>query len=138
MYLIISRQIIENVAKNLPKNILIWGTSGTGKTLLLTQILGIKISYYKMLGGIKLNIIVTSFQSLDFKSQLLKDFKENYLTQLDNMDEVRFVSLPELCSGLLKIALNKELKCLQIYYSLSIILVESLLFTRPSTYCASK
>ena len=110
MYLIISRQIIENVAKNLPKNILIWGTSGTGKTLLLTQILGIKISYYKMLGGIKLNIIVTSFQSLDFKSQLLKDFKENYLTQLDNMDEVRFVPLPELCSGLLKIALNKELK----------------------------
>ena len=101
MYLIISRQIIENVAKNLPKNILIWGTSGTGKTLLLTQILGIKISYYKMLGGIKLNIIVTSFQSLDFKSQLLKDFKENYLTQLDNMDEVRFLSLPELCSGLI-------------------------------------
>ena len=101
MYLIISRQIIENVAKNLPKNILIWGSSGTGKTLLLTQILGIKISYYKMLGGIKLNIIVTSFQSLDFKSQLLKDFKENYLTQLDNMDEVRFLSLPELCSGLI-------------------------------------
>ena len=63
-----------------------------------------------MLGGIKLNIIVTSFQSLDFKSQLLKNFKENYLTQLDNMDEVRFVSLPELCSGLLNIALNKELK----------------------------
>jgi DNA replication protein DnaC len=110
MYLIISRQIIENVAKNLPKNILIWGTSGTGKTLLLTQILGIKISYYKMLGRIKLNIIVTSFQSLDFKSQLLKYFKENYLTQLDNMDEVRFVSLSELCSGLLKIALNKEPK----------------------------
>ena len=85
----------------MPQNILIWGTSGTGKTLLLTQILGIKISYYKMLGGIKLNIIVTSFQSLDFKSQLLKDFKENYLTQLDNMDEVRFLSLPELCSGLI-------------------------------------
>ena len=99
--LIIFRQIIENVTKNLPQNILIWGTSGTGKTLLLTQILGIKISYYKMLGGIKLNIIVTSFQSLDFKSQLLKDFKENYLTQLDNMDEVRFLSLPELCSGLI-------------------------------------
>ena len=103
----ISREIIEDATKNQHQNVFIWGTSGTGKTLLLTQILGIKISHYRKLGGIKLNIIITSFQSLDFKSQLLKDFKENYLTHLSDLDGVRFLTLPELCTGLIKIALNK-------------------------------
>ena len=95
-----SRKIVENVSKNMPQNIFIWGTSGTGKTLILTQILGIKRSHYKTLPGMKLNIIITSFQSFDAKSQLLKNLKGNYLKHMNDMDEVRFFTLPEVCSGI--------------------------------------
>ena len=84
----------------MPQNIFIWGTSGTGKTLILTQILGIKRSHYKTLPGMKLNIIITSFQSFDAKSQLLKNLKGNYLKHMNDMDEVRFLTLPEVCSGI--------------------------------------
>ena len=94
------RKIVENVSKNMPQNIFIWGTSGTGKTLILTQILGIKRSHYKTLAGMKLNIIITSFQSFDAKSQLLKNLKGNYLKHMNDMDEVRFLTLPEVCSGI--------------------------------------
>ena len=83
----------------MPQNVFVWGTSGTGKTLVLTQILGMKRSYYRKLGAINLNIFVTSFASLDYKSQLLKDLKENYLTHLNITEGVRFLSMPELCSG---------------------------------------
>ena len=95
-----SRKIVENVSKNMPQNIFIWGTSGTGKTLILTQILGIKRSHYKTLPGMKLNIVITSFQSFDAKSQLLKNLKVNYLKHMNDMDEVRFLTLPEVCSGI--------------------------------------
>jgi hypothetical protein len=84
----------------MPQNIFIWGTSGTGKTLILTQILGIKRSQYKTLPGMKLNIIITSFQSFDAKSQLLKNLMDNYLKHMNNMDEVRFLTLPKVCSGI--------------------------------------
>ena len=84
----------------MPQNVFVWGTSGTGKTLILTQILGMKRSYYRKLGsGINLNIFVTSWKSLDYKSQLLKDLKDNYLTHLNILEGVRFLSMIELCSG---------------------------------------
>ena len=43
----IQKEIIKSVAENQPKNVFLWGSSGTGKTLLLTQILSMKVSHYR-------------------------------------------------------------------------------------------
>ena len=40
-------EIIENVVNEKPQNVILWGSSGTGKTILLTQALGMKFSYFK-------------------------------------------------------------------------------------------
>ena len=78
----VQKKIIQKVDEIKPKNIFLWGSSGTGKTFLLSQILGMKISHYKKMQGIKLNVIVTSYFSGSEESLLLKEFKAKYLEHL--------------------------------------------------------
>ena len=53
----IQKEVIDEVVKNPVQNVFLWGSSGTGKTLLLAMILSMKISHY-FKKGIKVNIIV--------------------------------------------------------------------------------
>ena len=92
------KEIIEYVAENQPKNIFLWGSSGTGKTLLLAQVLGMKISHY-FRKSIKLKVFVSSYFSENEKNQLLMDLKEKYLSHLIDEDFVTFVPLDDLCKG---------------------------------------
>ena len=52
----IQKEVIDEVVKNPVQNVFLWGSSGTGKTLLLAMILSMKISHY-LKKGIKVNII---------------------------------------------------------------------------------
>ena len=85
------------VAKDQPKNIFLWGSSGTGKTIVLTEVLKMKISYYKRI-DIKLNIFVTSYMAAS-RSQLIVDFKQKYLAHLPSECQVQFSPLYFLCKG---------------------------------------
>ena len=92
------RSIIENVAENPTKNVFLWGSSGTGKTIILTEVLKMKASYYKM-NGIKLNVLVTSYIATP-QSQLIQDLQNKYLAHLPTTVQVQYIALSELCTEL--------------------------------------
>ena len=91
------KQIIETVVEAQPKNLFLWGSSGTGKTIILAEVLRMKMSYYKN-KSIKVNVFVTSYMAAS-GSQLIKDFKEKYLVYMPSESQVRFIPFNLLCTG---------------------------------------
>ena len=91
------RYVITTVAEVQPKNVFLWGSSGTGKTIILTEVLKMKISHYKR-KHIKLNIFVTSYMAAA-GSQLIEDFKWKYLANLPPECKIQFIPLNLLCKG---------------------------------------
>ena len=91
------KQVIKTVVEVQPKNIFLWGSSGTGKTIILTEVLKIKISHYNK-KNIKLNIFVTSYMAAS-GSKLIEDFKERYLAHLPSECQVQFIPFNLLCKG---------------------------------------
>ena len=105
------RYFIQKVAEDQPKNIFLWGSSGTGKTLLLTQALNIKLSYYKKL-GLPINVFVSSYTFTD--DQLMEDFRQKYLINLKDSN-VRFISLKQLFLGMYAILLHRIFTSIKTY-----------------------
>ena len=92
------KEIVEQVAKQQPQNLILWGSSGTGKTILLAQALGIKYSYFKR-QNIQIRIIVSSFETRFVQTKkLIEDIKLKYLNYL-KLEEGQFVTLKDLCEG---------------------------------------
>ena len=91
------KQIIKKVVEVQPKNIFLWGSSGTGKTIILAEVLKMKISHYNK-KGIKLNIFVTSYMAAS-GSQLMEDFKQKYLAHLPFECQIQFLPFNLLCKG---------------------------------------
>ena len=89
--------VIKTVAEIQPKNIFLWGSSGTGKTIILTEVLKMKIIHYKK-ESLTLNIFVTSYMAAS-GSQLIDDFKQKYLTHLPSEFQVQFIPFNLLCKG---------------------------------------
>ena len=118
------KEILKIVADEQPKNIVLWGTSGTGKTILLTETLAMKVNHYRK-EGVNMKIIVSSWwdyanptygspwalgllSSLagnwppeSSNNQLMKDFKEKYLCHLVSEENIKFITFSELCSGII-------------------------------------
>ena len=90
------------------------GESGTGKTLILSQALGIKVSKYRRLGK-RVNVIVLNYVAqpdyvwhdkkleIEEKDNLLEDLKNKYLAHLTehgHLDiNIRFASLRTFLNG---------------------------------------
>ena len=70
------------------------GSAGTGKTLLLTESLKIKLSKLQA-KKIDVKILVSTFY--DFNSELLAIYKQHYLKNISN---VEFTNMNKLCSDL--------------------------------------
>ena len=71
-----------------------FGSAGTGKTLILTETLKIKLSKLLSLGR-RVRILVTTFWDED--TELLKNFTSKYLV---NMKNIEVMGLRKLCSEL--------------------------------------
>ena len=72
-------------------SLFVWGSAGTGKTLMLMEALKIKLS--KLLSqGRKVRVLATAFHS--WYSELLKKFSDKYLVNMKNIEVMR---LYELC-----------------------------------------
>ena len=81
----------------MPKNVILYGSSGTGKTLLLVECVKMKVSQYEHKGK-PLKIIISTYIS-DTK-QLIQDFKEKYnLEYLKEKHDVTFANMFELSEG---------------------------------------
>ena len=66
----------------MPKNLILYGSSGTGKTLLLVEILKIKIAHFKMLKQKPIKVLIATYEPYYVKTdQLKQDLKEKYYIQ---------------------------------------------------------
>ena len=91
-------EIIEKVANEKPQNVILWGSSGTGKTILLTQALGMKFSHFKK-QNIPMRIIVSSFGDYSIiPKKLMEDMESKYLPQL-KLEKGQFIMCKDLCKG---------------------------------------
>ena len=48
----------------MPKNLILYGISGTGKTVLLVEVLRIKVAHYKMFGEKPIKIIIGTYDTV--------------------------------------------------------------------------
>ena len=93
------KEIVEQMSKEQPQNLILWGSSGTGKTILLTQALGIKVSHFKR-QNIEMKIIVSSYGNHTVQpKKLLEDLENKYLGHL-KLEKKDFVLFEELCYGM--------------------------------------
>ena len=92
-------ELIEEVSMHPEKNVIIWGSWGTGKTLLLAEALAIKISYYRR-KGVTMKVIVSSYQSDSINAPLMHDLQNYYLSHLQHEKFVQFIDFKSLCNGL--------------------------------------
>ena len=80
------------------RNVILWGSSGTGKTILLTQALGMKFSHFKK-QKVPMKIIVSSFGGLDVQpKKLMEDMESKYLPHL-KLEKGQFIMCKDLCKG---------------------------------------
>ena len=80
------------------RNVILWGSSGTGKTILLTEVLGMKLSYFKN-ENIPMKIIVSSFGGSVYQpKKLMEDMENKYLPQL-KLEKGQFIMGKDLCTG---------------------------------------
>ena len=89
-------EIIEKVVNEKPQNVILWGSSGTGKTILLTEVLGMKFSYFKK-ENIPMEIIVSSFGGSVYQpKKLMEDMENKYLPQF-KLEKAQFIMCKDLC-----------------------------------------
>ena len=80
------------------RNVILCGSSGTGKTILLTEVLGMKLSYFKN-ENIPMKIIVSCFgKSFIQPKKLMEDMENKYLPQL-KLEKAQFIMREDLCKG---------------------------------------
>ena len=73
-------ELIRRIAEEEPKNVFLWGSSGTGKTLMLCEALKIKISQLRRRGKKEVRVFVSTMEG---NKPLLKDIEEKYLSDIN-------------------------------------------------------
>ena len=90
----VQKQIVAQFANEQNKNVFLWGSPGTGKTLLLSQMLSMKVSHYKKM-GLNLRVIICSYAGSS-EGLLLKKFKDNYFVHLRTANNYEGSSINEI------------------------------------------
>ena len=77
----------------------LWGSSGTGKTVLSLEALKIKLSHFKTENK-TVKVIVTNFTLFFGDTLLLENIRQKYLANISNISEVQILPLSQLCKEL--------------------------------------
>ena len=82
-----------------PQHVFLWGSSGTGKTLLLVEILRMYLAHFN-LKHVKTKILVIVYHWCVHKdSKLLEDFNQKYLSTLNSNFDIKIMTMEEACKG---------------------------------------
>ena len=81
------------------KNVFLYGSHGTGKTILLSEIFMMRLAYYKLQKIVLCKKICVSFTAYSDDYQLLKDIKEKHIGLPTQDDSIQFSNLKSLCQG---------------------------------------
>ena len=133
------KSLVEKIAKEEPKNIFLWGSSGSGKTLMLAEALKMKTSQLTR-KGCPFQVIVTTMMG---DILLLEDLKQKYLKDLSEVVDIRFSSTDDLSKefDLKRNAINETRGWMEELFSLlanrqngmrTIILIDEILPVRRS------
>ena len=81
------------------KNVFLYGSHGTGKTILLSEIFMMRLAYYKTHRIVLCKKICVSFTAYSDDYQLLKDIKEKHIGLPTQDDSIQFSNLKSICQG---------------------------------------
>merc|ERR1719367_1227054 len=76
----VQENLIRRIAEEKPKSLFLWGSSGTGKSLMLVEALKMKISQLKKDGKQDIRVIVAAQNG---KDPLMKELAKKYLPDID-------------------------------------------------------
>ena len=81
------------------QHVFLTGSGGTGKTLLLVEILRMYLAYYK-LKGIKTKVLVMTYDNgISEDGRLIEDLKTKYLSNMTSDTDVKVMTFREACKG---------------------------------------
>ena len=97
------RAILKKVRKSLdegkPQHVFLWGSGGTGKTLLLVEILQMYLAHFKLKNiKTKILVIIYYYRSTT-KSQLMIDLKTKYIANINQEADINVMTFAEACKG---------------------------------------
>ena len=82
--------LIDLVASKKAKNVFLWGSSGTGKTVMLAEAVKIRASQCKQEGK-DVRVIISTSSSLSEGAPLWRDLQQMYLKDIPGIMSIRFV-----------------------------------------------
>ena len=83
-----------------PKNVFLWGSSGTGKTLLLVEILKMYLAHFK-LKNVRTRVLVIVYHvRVSDDCKLIENLKEKYLTLGKNEADFQVMTFNQACKGM--------------------------------------
>ena len=82
-------------------HLFLWGSHGTGKTLLLVEALRIMMAHYKLQKVEAKVIVLTYHDKVIESSELLKDLRTKYMPSItvDKTNNIKITTFKELCKG---------------------------------------
>ena len=92
----VQEMVVREVGDRKVSNVFIWGSGGSGKTIVATQVLDIILAQYRAINK-QYKAIVTSYYDT---TELLSDMRQRYLPHLVTDNRVEFTTIPKLCDKL--------------------------------------
>ena len=82
-----------------PGHVFLSGSAGTGKTLLLVEILKIYLAHFK-LKGVKTKALVIAYDNgISENARLIEDLKNKYLNDMVSNADIEVLTFREACKG---------------------------------------
>ena len=87
-------------ANTKPGHVFLWGSPGTGKTLLLVETLKMYLAYFK-LKNVRTKVLVLVYHSfVSDNCKLIEDLKEKCLTLGKNESDMKVMTFRQACRGI--------------------------------------
>ena len=97
------------------QNILLFGSHGTGKTILLTEILLMRLGFYRKCNVPINKIIISCFNSLSDNYILLRNLKDAFMDHPLFMEKFQFLNFKSLCEGKLILIFYKHVNIMHFF-----------------------